>query len=69
MEVTNDKLVDRFESESDKIYQERLEFIKNVCKDKNDMKEAIRLSKIWMNFKFKGCRYSSEVYQKIKPYM
>ena len=69
MEIIDINLIEKFESESKNIYQERINFIKKVYNDKKNIKEAIRLSKIWMNFKYKGCRYSPEVYQKIKIYL
>ena len=65
----NETQIDKIEGESNKVYQERLEFIKKVNSDINNMKEAIRLSKIWVNFKYKNCRYTSDVFYKIKPYL
>tara|TARA_Y100000589_G_C26741956_1_gene462078 strand:- start:40 stop:255 length:216 start_codon:yes stop_codon:yes gene_type:complete len=65
----NETQIEKIEGESNKVYQERLEFIKKVNSDISDMKEAIRLSKIWVNFKYNNCRYTPEVFSKIKPYL
>ena len=68
MYMENNK-IEKLVGESNKLYNERLEFIEKVNNDINDLKEAIRLSKIWVNFKYNKCRYTSEVFLKIKPYL
>ena len=59
----------RFENESDKVFNERLEFIKKVYMDTKNSKIAINLSKIWLNYTYNDCRYQSSVYGKIKKYL
>ena len=66
MDINN---IPKLDSESDKVYQERLEFIKKVVDDKVELKEAIRLSKIWVNFIYNNCRYSPEVFGTLKRYL
>ena len=62
-------MVYRFKNESNKIYTERLEFIKKVFNDTHNSKEAINLSKIWLNYKYNSCKYQPSVYYKIKKYL
>lgn len=59
----------KLDGESDKIFNERIEFIKKVYQDQKDFKEAVNLSKIWLNFKYNGCRYQHEVFKKLKKYI
>jgi hypothetical protein len=61
--------IEKLIGESNKVYNERMEFIEKVNSEINDMKEANRLSKIWVNFKYNNCRYTPEVFLKIKPYL
>lgn len=66
MDIEN---IPRLDSESNNVYQERLIFINKVLEDKIELKEAVRLSKIWLNFKYNNCRYSHEVYNNLKKYL
>ena len=59
----------RFDGESDKIFNERIDFIKKVFKDTNNLKESIRLSKVWVNFTYNKCKYDSNVYYKLRKYL
>ena len=59
----------KLDGESDKIFNERIEFIKKVYQDQKDFKEAVNLSKIWLNFKYNQCRYQQEVFIKLKKYL
>ena len=61
--------IERLPDESNKIFDDRIKFIEKVYSNINDLKESIRLSKIYVNYKYKDCRYSSEVFLKIKPYL
>ena len=61
--------IEQLIGESNKVYNERMEFIEKVNSEIKDMKEAIRLSKIWVNFKYNNCRYTPEVFLKIKFYL
>ena len=63
------KQIERTTDESNKIFDERIKFIKRVYSNTNDLKESIRLSKIYINYKYKDCKYSSDVFLKIKPYL
>ena len=70
LNIDNQKFnIIKLDGESDKIFQERLEFIKKVYQDKKDFKEAVNLSKIWLNFKYNQCRYQQEVFIKLKKYL
>ena len=57
--------IDRFYSESDSRFDARIKFIKKI-ENKFEWKEALRLSKVWSNIKFKKCRYIQKLYLKIK---
>ena len=59
----------RFENESNKVFNERLEFIKKVYLDTHNSKEAINLSKIWLNYTYNRCKYQPSVFYKIKKYL
>ena len=68
--INGDKFfVYRFDNESDKVFNERLDFIKKVYNDNKKSKEAINLSKIWLNYKYNNCKYQPSVYYKIKKYL
>ncbi len=59
----------RFDNESKKVFNERIEFIKKVYSATQSSKEAVNLSKVWLNFKFNDCRYQSSVFYKLKKYL
>tara|TARA_B100001093_G_scaffold518590_1_gene603986 strand:- start:4917 stop:5126 length:210 start_codon:yes stop_codon:yes gene_type:complete len=65
----DEKSLERMDGESDKIFNGRVEFIKSVLSDNKELKEALNLSKIWMNYKYNNCRYQPEVFNKIKKYL
>ena len=70
LNIDNNKFtIDRLYGESNKVFNERLEFVKEVYQDTKNSKEAINLSKIWVNFKYNQCRYSPQVYGKLKKYL
>ena len=56
----------KFLSESEYVFNQRLEFIKKVEGKKVDFKLADKYSKIWSNIKFKKCRYQKKIYLLIK---
>ena len=58
-------------SESDKIFQERVDFINFVNSNKTinkniDWKNIVKYSKIHINIKYLHCKYPQYVYQKVK---
>ena len=55
-------------SESNSQFNKRLEYIGKLEKANVDWKEASRLSRIWYCIKFKKCKYSPEIYHKVKSY-
>lgn len=55
----------KFYSESESIFNQRINFIKKVEKKKIKFKEALKYSKIWSNIKFKECKYNKKVYLKV----
>jgi hypothetical protein len=64
-----DETIIKFFSESDENFNSRLEVIKKFEEDKLEWKEALKLSKIYSNIKFKKCKYSPQIYFSIKKYL
>ena len=68
--INNTKFtVSRFDNESNKVFNERVEFIKKVFNDTKNIKEAINLSKIWLNYTYNKCRYQPNIFYKLKKYL
>lgn len=65
----NDKeyILFKFISESEFIYQQRINFIQNKL-TKLSWKEAEKLSKIWYNIKWKKCKYNPKIYYMLQKY-
>ena len=63
--MSDNKYFTKFISESDYEFQNRLLFIKKLENNNIDIKEAIRLSKIWYCIKYKKCKYPNEIYTNI----
>lgn len=55
-------------SESNNMFNKRLEYIKKLETAKVHWKEAQRLSKIWYCIKFKNCKYLPELYHMVIKY-
>jgi hypothetical protein len=58
----------KYNCESNKRFQLRILFIKNLESKKVEWKEANKLSKIWYNIKFNKCKYQSIIYKKYIHY-
>lgn len=56
----------KFLSESEYVFNQRLEFIKKLEGKKIDFILADKYSKIWSNIKFKKCKYQKKIYLLIK---
>ena len=56
-------------SESNNDFNKRVEFIKKLEDKGIDWKEAIKLSKLWYCITIKKCKYSPEIYNKVKKYL
>lgn len=69
MEFTKDNysiILDKYDNESYDIYFKRAEFILNNRNSNLKFEELILLSKIFVNNKFKKCKYSNDVIKKIR---
>jgi len=55
--------------ESDEQFILRIELIKKLEEKKIDYKQALKLSKIYYNIKFKKCKYTPVVYNMIRNYL
>jgi len=64
-----DETIIKFFSESDEHFNDRLNVIKKFEEDKLEWKEALKLSKVYSNIKFKKCKYSPQIYFSIKKYL
>jgi cell shape-determining protein MreC len=64
-----DETIIQFFSESDEHFNSRLELLKKLEEENIDWKEALKLSKIYFNVKFKNCKYTPQVYYMIKKYL
>ena len=69
MEFTKDNysiILHKYENESYDIYFKRAEFILNNRNSNLKFDELILLSKIFTNNKFKKCKYSNNIIEKIR---
>ena len=57
--------VTQYLSESDEQFNNKLIIIKKLEEKNTPWKEANKLSKIWYNIKYKNCKYSYELFNKI----
>lgn len=64
-----DENIIQFFSESDEQFNYRLDLLKKLEEENIDWKEALKLSKIYFNVKFKNCKYTPQVYHMIKKYL
>ena len=64
-----DETIIQFMSESNEIFNSRLDILKKLEKDDIEWKEALKISKIYYNVKFKNCKYSNQVYFLVKKYL
>ena len=64
-----DETIIQFFSESDEQFNTRLELLKKLEEESIEWKEALKLSKIYFNVKFKNCKYTPQVYYTIKKYI
>ena len=64
-----DETIIQFFSESNEQFNDRLELLKKLEKTNIEWKEALKISKIYYNVKFKNCKYSNQVYFLVKKYL
>ena len=64
-----DETIIQFMSESNENFNSRLDILKKLEKDDIEWKEALKISKIYYNVKFKNCKYSNQVYFLVKKYL
>jgi len=64
----NESIV-KFFSESDEIFNDRIELLTKLEIDKISYKDALKLTKIYINVKYKKCKYSPQLYHSIKKYI
>lgn len=72
MEIINinniDYQIDKLDTESNLLFYDRINFIKRYFLKTQDIKESIRLSKIYTSYKYLNCKYPYEVFKKIKDF-
>ena len=59
----------KFFTESDEIFNSRLELLKKLEKEKVPYKDALKLTKIYIYVKYKKCKYNPQLYHSIKKYI
>lgn len=67
--LNKEEHITQFFSESDEIFNDRLELIKKLEKENMAFKEALKLSKIYINCKYKKCKYAPTIYHSVKSYL
>jgi len=63
--------IDQLNDETLEIFNKRGEFILNAMQkypNKYSEDELIKFSKIWINIKYKGCKYQSKIYNTIRSF-
>ena len=55
-------------SESNNNFELRLNYIRKLEKNNIPWNEALKLSLLWYNIKFKNCKYNKELYLKVLYY-
>jgi hypothetical protein len=55
-------------SESNNEYNNRIKYIEKLLANNIELKEAIRMSKVWYCIKYKKCYYNIELYNYIINY-
>jgi len=63
--------INRFDNESNTVYNFRQNFVEKYKKDNKDedINNIIKYSKIAANIKFKGCTYDESIHHKLKGYL
>lgn len=64
----NESIV-KFFSESDEIFTDRIELLRKLEKENIPYKDALKLTKIYINVKYKKCKYSPSLYNSIRKYI
>lgn len=67
--LDKDMKITQYLCESDEQFTLRIELIKKLEEKKIDYKQALKLSKIYYNIKFKKCKYTPVVYNMIRNYL
>jgi cell shape-determining protein MreC len=67
--LNKEEQITQFFSESDEIFNDRLEVIKKLEKENIAFKDALKLSKIYANCKYKKCKYAPTIYHSIKRFL
>jgi hypothetical protein len=66
--LNNQEKLTKFFTESNLVFNQRIEIIRLMEKDNIKWKEAHKLSKIWYNIKFNNAKYNSDLYKKYLHY-
>jgi hypothetical protein len=67
--LDKEEVITKFFAESDEIYNDRLEVLKKMEANNIVWKDALKLSKIYSNVKYKKCKYCPMLYISIKKYL
>lgn len=61
-------LITKFNSESKKRFEEKINFIRLLENDNLSWKDANKLSKIWVNIRYFKMKYHQDIYKKYDYY-
>lgn len=66
--LDKNEIIVKFLSESDEIFNNRMDLLKKLEIEKIPFKDALKLTKVYTNVKYKNCKYNSQLYNLIKNY-
>jgi hypothetical protein len=66
--LNNNESFVQYNYESNKRFNQRIKFIKILENNNIKWKDALKLSKIWYNIKFNGCKYMPTLYNQYLKY-
>jgi hypothetical protein len=64
----NESIV-KFFNESDEVFNSRIELLRKLEKEEVPYKDALKLTKIYINVKYKKCKYNPQLYHAIKKFI
>jgi hypothetical protein len=67
--LNNEEKITKFNSESNKRFNERIQFIRKLEQHKLKWKDANKLGKIWYNIKYKNMKYMPQIYKQYLFYI
>jgi len=66
MYLNQEQLILKYISESNNMFDQRLNFIKKAEEKNIYWNQALKLSLVWYNINFNKCKYNKELYDKVQ---